>query len=42
MQITSMQYEGGENYKGQGEDYTPEGWTFVNFPSFVRTDLDLL
>ena len=26
---------------GKGEDDTPEGWTFLNFSSFVRTELDL-
>ena len=35
--------EGGEeeHVRGQGEDDTPEGWTFLNFYSFVRTELDL-
>ena len=32
----------GEHVRGQGEDDTPEGWTFLNINSFVRTDLDLL
>ena len=27
---------------GKGEDDTPEGWTFLNFSSFVRTELDFL
>ena len=33
--------EGGEeeHVRGQGEDDTPEGWTFLNFSSFVRRDL---
>ena len=29
----------GEHVRGQGEDDTPEGWTFLNFDSFARTDL---
>ena len=29
----------GEHVKGQGEDDTPEGWTFLNFDSFARTKL---
>ena len=35
--------EGGEeeHVRGQGEEDTPEGWTFLNFSSFLRTDLDL-
>ena len=32
----------GEHVRGQGEDDTPEGWKFLNFYSFVRTDLDFL
>ena len=33
--------EGGEweHVRGQGEDDTPEGWTFLNFDSFGRTEL---
>ena len=33
--------EGGEeeHVRGQGEDDTPEGWTFLNIYSFVRTEL---
>ena len=33
--------EGGEGgqVRGQGEDNTPEGWTFFNFDSFERTEL---
>ena len=27
---------------GKGEDDTPEGWTFLNIPSFARTELDFL
>ena len=36
--------EGGEeeHVRGQGEDDTPEGWTFLNIPSFARTELDFL
>ena len=36
--------EGGEeeHVRGQGEDDTPEGWTFLNFDSFARTDLSFL
>ena len=26
---------------GKGEDDTPEGWTFLNLASFVKTWLDL-
>ena len=35
--------EGGEeeHVRGQGEDDTPEGCTFLNLTSFVRTELDL-
>ena len=29
-----------EHVRGQGEEDTPEGWTFLNISSFVRTDLD--
>ena len=28
-----------EHVRGQGEDDTPEGWTFLNIYSFVRTEL---
>ena len=31
-----------EHVRGQGEDDTPEGWTFLNFDSFARTDLSFL
>ena len=36
--------EGGEeeHVRGQGEDDTPEGWTFLNIDSFVRTELHFL
>ena len=30
----------GEHVRGQGEDDTPEGWPFLNFHSFARTELD--
>ena len=35
--------EGGEeeHVRGKGEDDTPEGWTFLNLASFVKTELDL-
>ena len=35
--------EGGEeeHVRGQGEDDTPEGCTFLNSTGFVRTELDL-
>ena len=35
--------EGGEDelVMGQGEDDTPEGWTFLNIYSFVKTELYL-
>ena len=31
----------GEHVNGQGEDDTPEGWAFLKFSSFARTELDL-
>ena len=31
-----------EHVRGQGEDDTPEGWTFLNIDSFVRTELHFL
>ena len=36
--------EGGEEeqVREQGEDDTPEGWTFLNISSFVRTELEFL
>ena len=31
--------EAAKFFKGQGEDDTPEGWTFFNLYSFARTEL---
>ena len=39
--VTKRRVGEGEHVRGQGEDDTPEGWTFLNFSSFVRTELDL-
>ena len=38
--VTKRKGGEGEHVSGQGEDDTPEGWTFLNFSSFVRTELD--